>query len=134
VPRSWSACAPAPAVHLTAQNSADRLIGDVISQIGERPDNPIIAPGSIFLGHPHNQFLDFFVDWRSARTSVCTFGPIYVDGESQRRMPNAGTRRRSPRPDGYYRRDEAAAPRRVLLALNTLGKRSARSTRRWPTQ
>jgi hypothetical protein len=48
VPRSWSACAPAPAVHLTAQNSADRLIGDVISQIGERPDNPVIAPGIDF--------------------------------------------------------------------------------------
>jgi hypothetical protein len=76
---------------VAAQNITDRLIGDVISQIGERPDNPVIAPGSIFLGHPRNQFLDFFVDWRSARASECSFGLIYVDYRSQRL---AGTRDR----------------------------------------
>jgi len=37
---------------MAPQNIADRLIGDMISQIGECPDNPVIAPGSIFLGHP----------------------------------------------------------------------------------
>jgi hypothetical protein len=44
------------------------------------------------------------------------------------RHPLASTRTQSPRPDRYYRRDEAAAPRPVLLALSTLGKRPARST------
>jgi len=47
---------------MTAENVADGLIRDMISQIGERPDNPIMALGSIFLGHPYNQVLDFFVD------------------------------------------------------------------------
>ena len=51
---------------------ANRLIGDMISQVGERPENPIIAPGSIFLGYPHNQVLDFFVDWRSTHASLCS--------------------------------------------------------------
>ena len=40
---------------VTAQNIAERLIGDMISQIGERADNPVVAQGSIFLGHPNNQ-------------------------------------------------------------------------------
>jgi hypothetical protein len=31
---------------VTAQNIADRLITDMISQIGQRPDNPVITPGS----------------------------------------------------------------------------------------
>jgi len=33
-------------------NIADRLIGDMISQVGERPDpdNPVIAPGPVLLG------------------------------------------------------------------------------------
>ena len=29
---------------VTTQHVADRLIGDLMSQIGERPDDPIIAP------------------------------------------------------------------------------------------
>ena len=55
---------------VAAQHIADRLIRDMISQIGERPDNPIIAPGPVLLRHPNNQFLDFFVDWRSTRASM----------------------------------------------------------------
>jgi hypothetical protein len=55
---------------VTAQNIADRLIGNKISQVGERPDNPVIAPGPVLLRYPHNQFLDFFVDWRSTRASM----------------------------------------------------------------
>jgi hypothetical protein len=30
---------------VAAQHIADHLIGDMISQFGERPDNPVIAPG-----------------------------------------------------------------------------------------
>jgi hypothetical protein len=36
---------------MTAENVADRLIGGTIPK---RSNNPIIALGSIFLGHPHN--------------------------------------------------------------------------------
>ena len=57
---------------MTAENVADGLIGDMISQVGERPDNPIITPGPILLGHPQNQVLDFFVDWRSTHASLCS--------------------------------------------------------------
>jgi hypothetical protein len=54
---------------VTAQHIADRLIGDVISQIGERPDNPVIAPGAIFLRHTDNQFFNVLVNARPARGS-----------------------------------------------------------------
>jgi hypothetical protein len=43
---------------VTAQNIADRLIGDTISQVGERPDSPVIAPAPVLLPHLHNQFRD----------------------------------------------------------------------------
>jgi hypothetical protein len=39
---------PAPPA-VTAQYVADRLIGDLISQVGERADNPVTTPGSISL-------------------------------------------------------------------------------------
>jgi len=54
---------------MTTQNSADRLIRNLVAQIGERPDNPVIAPRAIFLGHADNQCLDFSVDPRAARSS-----------------------------------------------------------------
>src|ERR1019366_8797935 len=38
-------------------------------QIGQRPHNPIIAPGPILLGHANNQFLKFSVDPWPARGS-----------------------------------------------------------------
>src|ERR1035437_6247957 len=42
-----------------------------MSQIGERPRNPIITPGPVLLGHANNQFLDFSVDPRPAQGSTC---------------------------------------------------------------
>src|SRR5215470_7351806 len=54
---------------VAAQHIADRLIGDMISQIGERSDNPIIAPGTIFPGHANNQSLDVLANSRSAGAS-----------------------------------------------------------------
>ena len=54
---------------MAAQHIADRLIGDMISQFGERPDNPVIAPEAIFPGHANNQSLDTLVNSRSAGTS-----------------------------------------------------------------
>src|SRR5450759_3108666 len=38
-------------------------------QIGQRPHNPIIAPGPILLGHANNQFLSVSVDPWPARGS-----------------------------------------------------------------
>ena len=54
---------------VAAQHIADRLIRDMISEIGERPDNPVIAPRAIFPGHTNNQSLDVLVNLRSAGTS-----------------------------------------------------------------
>src|SRR5450830_244764 len=51
------------------QNIADRLIRDLMPQIGQRPHNPIITPGPILLGHANNQFLNFSVDPWPARGS-----------------------------------------------------------------
>jgi len=48
----------------TAQDVADRLIRDLMSQIGESPDDPIIAPRPIFLGHSDDQSLDFSLSIR----------------------------------------------------------------------
>src|ERR1035437_7757048 len=31
-------------------------------QIGQRPNDPVIAPGRILLGHANNQFLNFSID------------------------------------------------------------------------
>jgi len=39
-------------------------------QIGERSDNPAIAPRAIFLGHTVNQFLNVLVDARPAGGSA----------------------------------------------------------------
>jgi hypothetical protein len=55
---------------LTAQHVADRLIRDIMSQIAESSDDPIIAPRPIFLGHADDQSLDFSVDPRSPRYST----------------------------------------------------------------
>src|SRR5258707_6517565 len=69
-PRWPCACAPARAV-VTAQNIADRLIRDLMPQIGERPHNPIITPGPVLLGDANNQFLNFSVDPWPAWDSTC---------------------------------------------------------------
>jgi hypothetical protein len=45
------------------------IFGDMISQIGERPDNPVIALAAIFPGHANNQSVDALVNSRSAGTS-----------------------------------------------------------------
>ena len=54
---------------VATQHIADRLIGDMISQIGERSENSVITPGAIFPGHADNQLLDVLVNSRSAGTS-----------------------------------------------------------------
>src|SRR5450631_339665 len=40
-------------------------------QIGQRPHDPIIAPGPILLGHANNQLLNFSVDPWPAWGSTC---------------------------------------------------------------
>jgi hypothetical protein len=52
------------------QDIANRLIGYLVSQIGQRPHNPVIAPVPVLPGHPNDQLLDFSLDARSARAAT----------------------------------------------------------------
>jgi hypothetical protein len=55
---------------MAPQNIADRLIGNLIPQIGQRPSDPVIAPTPVLAGQANDQLLDLPLDPRSARTSA----------------------------------------------------------------
>src|ERR1039457_831093 len=55
---------------MAAQDIADRLIRDLMPQIGQRAHDPVIAPGPVLLGHADNQLFDFSVNPRPARGST----------------------------------------------------------------
>jgi hypothetical protein len=48
------------------QDVADRLIADLIPQIGQRPSDPVITPITVPLGHANDELLDLAPDPRSA--------------------------------------------------------------------
>src|SRR5437773_11087206 len=52
---------------LALQNIADRLIGNLIPEIGQGARNPVIAPVPVLAGHANDQLLDLSLDPRSAR-------------------------------------------------------------------
>jgi hypothetical protein len=52
---------------VTLQNIANRLIGNLVPQIGQRSRNPVIAPVQVLAGHANDQLLDLSLDSRSAR-------------------------------------------------------------------
>src|SRR5262245_5838244 len=51
---------------VASQDIADRLIADLISQIGQRPSDPVIAPITVLLGDANDELLDLAPDPRSA--------------------------------------------------------------------
>jgi hypothetical protein len=55
---------------MATQNIADRLIGNLMAQIGQSSSNPVIAPRPVLLGHTNDQVLDVFDDWRPALAST----------------------------------------------------------------
>src|SRR5436309_2858304 len=55
---------------VASKNVADRLITDLIPQIGQRPHNPVIAPVTVLLGHANDQLLKSSADPGSAWTST----------------------------------------------------------------
>ena len=55
---------------MTLQHIADRLIADLVPQIGQRPHNPVIAPVTIFPRHPNDQLLNLSLDPRPAGAST----------------------------------------------------------------
>ncbi len=52
---------------VTPQDIADRLIRNLVPQIGQRPSNPVIAPIPVLTGHPKDQLLDLPLDPGPAR-------------------------------------------------------------------
>jgi hypothetical protein len=52
------------------QDIADRLIADLVPQIGQRPHNSVIAPITVLPGHANDQLLNFSLDSRPAGAST----------------------------------------------------------------
>jgi hypothetical protein len=55
---------------VASQDIADRLIADLIPQIGQRPRNPVITPVTVLLGHANDQLLNLPLDPRPAGAST----------------------------------------------------------------
>src|SRR5262249_31698198 len=53
---------------MAPQDIANRLIADLIPQIGQCSYNPVIAPIPVLLGHADDQLLDLSADPRRARS------------------------------------------------------------------
>src|SRR5262245_50498295 len=51
---------------MALEDVADGLVAHGISEVGQCPHNPIIAPRTIFVGHADNQGLQLWVDLRSS--------------------------------------------------------------------
>jgi len=85
------------------QDIADRLIADLIPQIGQRPGDPVIAPITVLLGHANDELLDLAPDPRSAWTAT-GFRAIELAGDQ---LAGCGFRRpdirRSRNDDGTAR-------------------------------
>ena len=52
---------------MALQHIANRLIGNLISEIGQGAHNPVIAPIPVLARHANDQLLDLSLDPRSAR-------------------------------------------------------------------
>ena len=57
--RGWNSVAP--------KHVSDRLVRDVMTEIGEGAGDPIVAPSGVLLGHAENQRFDFRIDARPSR-------------------------------------------------------------------
>src|SRR5262245_23998947 len=90
------------------QDIADRLIADLIPQIGQRPSDPVIAPGAVLLGHANDALLDLAPDPRSAWAAT-----------GFRAIELAGDKLAVPAQDGVW-------PRHLATSARTL------RPRRWP--
>src|SRR5258708_13581200 len=52
------------------QDIANRLIRNLVPQIGQRPCDPVVAPAPVLAGHANDQFLDLSLDPGPARAST----------------------------------------------------------------
>src|SRR5215471_17545428 len=101
---------------VASQNISHRLVGNLKPQIGQRPHNPVIAPGAVLLGHANNQFLNCPLDPGSAWASMLR---AIEDGIRQ-----SGSR--------YIAECLAAQSTNNLAELRSLGVRELWPTFNWP--
>src|SRR4051812_31175272 len=52
------------------QNVSDRLIGELMAEIGESASNAIVTPAFVLLGHAEDQRFDFTADARTSRVGA----------------------------------------------------------------
>src|SRR5215475_8357329 len=120
----WS-CASAPARGHTvaSQNISHRLVGDLKSQIGQRPHNPVIAPRAVLFGHEDDQFLNCPVDPGPTWASILRAIELARDEPpvpSQNGIRQSGSR--------YVAEYLAAQSTTNLAELRSLGVRELRPT------
>ncbi len=107
---------------VTLQDIADRLIADLIPQIGQRPRNPVIAPITVLLGHANDQLLDFSLDPRPTGASR-GFRAIEFAGD-QLAVPGQDSVR--PGHIGHLAENLAAQSMTDLTERGSLGVRESR--------
>src|SRR5499426_842438 len=120
----WScACAPAPAAYRGGAEHFPPFGRNFKPQIGQRPHNPLIAPGAVLLGHANNQFLNCLVDPGSAWASMLRAIELARDEPSvpsQNGIRQSGSR--------YVAECLAAQSTTNLAELRSLGVRELRPT------
>jgi hypothetical protein len=78
------------------EDVAHGLVTDGVAQVGEGPNDPVIAPGAIRLGHTDHQVLDLLVNTRTAyglkdlRGVNRLVSTLTVPGEDGFRLGNGG--------------------------------------------
>ena len=104
---------------MALQDIADRLIANLVPQIGQCSDDPVITPVMVLLGHANDQLLESSLDPASAR------GPARI-----RTIEFADDQLAVPCQDGvrpghscYLADDHAAQSKTNLPELGTLGVR-----------
>src|SRR5262249_35492575 len=88
---------------------------DLVSQISQRPRNPVITPVTVLLGNANDQLLDLSLDARPARPAT-GLGPIEFAGDQLAVPGQDGV---GPRHIGHFAENLAAQPdrsRRAWLA------------------
>src|SRR5262247_981744 len=120
----WScACAPAPAAYRGGAEHFPPFGRNFKPQIGQRPHNPLIAPGAVLLGHANNQDLNCPVDPGSAWASMLRAIELARDEPS---VPSQNGIRQS---GSRYVAECLAAPSTTnLTELRSLGVRELRPT------
>ncbi len=104
---------------MTLQDVADRLIADLVPQIGQRPHNPVIAPVTVLPRHANDQLLNFSLDLRPAGAST-SFRAIEFAGHEVAVPSQDGVR---PGDIGHLAENLAAQSMTDLAERGSLGVR-----------